>query len=769
MSVKAVIELIAQDMASGNLKKVSDAAKTLDDKIKASFGPNVQTQLDGFAKKIGSIAPQFSTAAQGLSVFSSGLTSLASGELPGFIGAAEVALNLASSIGSAMVSAGESIGQFATETRAASYEAQKIGVDIQTFTSMRSGLEALGLNAGEVTTAMAKLSFKLKDNVAAGGAVDDAFTRMGVSAFDSSGKIKPLVDVWSEVSDKFRAMPDDMRKTALSMELFEETGPKFLAVLNQGGAALKAMTTDASNTARALTETDVAMSKRLTEGLHKLMAPVDAVTNGLKRLGLTAAVTVVDAVVGVGEAMTETHGKSHKLNEQIDAASPAYQAFAARVRQASGAITAQSSEFERLSADIAEATTSYSFLTEANRKQIAEMTTAGKLRGALAAEEGKVIEQIAGLFIKREADKKTEKARTTLFVLQADEKVRQSAEQLSQMMVAQDRLVSLGVIQAKQAVLQKQVELDTFRMTQDQRIAQVMIDNERKIAEAREVQTVARKTSHQRMALAIIEAENQIFQKQMELETNAQTQAIKVREVRVTMALEAQAAELEVEKLKEQFRNKDLLQQRAKAEALKADLSAEIAALSEVYTYKSDIATKTGEIVSYQTLATERIQAAASATAQWSEAAASTAGAFQSMMQALDQINAAQAQGFAANAREFGIEALNIPQGADFWTVRHIMGEYTKGVEMERTRQTGLDAIRRRQSIYDEEMALANSLKTPSKSSFKQGSAPQQVSVSPVVQLNLDGRALTRGLAPYLTEATDNGTIRLNARSTGGR
>lgn len=76
-----------------------------------------------------------------------------------------------------------------------------------------------------------------------------ALQKLGVSAYDSKGRLKDFDAIMPQIMDKFSKLPAGVNASALAMDLFgARGGTKFLDFLRQGGAGLK----DATAKAKAL-------------------------------------------------------------------------------------------------------------------------------------------------------------------------------------------------------------------------------------------------------------------------------------------------------------------------------------------------------------------------------------------------------------------------------------------------------------------------------------------------------------------------------------
>jgi phage-related tail protein len=82
----------------------------------------------------------------------------------------------------------------------------------------------------------------------------DGFSKLGISTKDTAGIQKGFTQLLFEVADKFKAMPDGIDKTALSMELFGRQGKDMIKVLNLGSTGIQDLQAKADELGLTLNE-----------------------------------------------------------------------------------------------------------------------------------------------------------------------------------------------------------------------------------------------------------------------------------------------------------------------------------------------------------------------------------------------------------------------------------------------------------------------------------------------------------------------------------
>lgn len=117
---------------------------------------------------------------------------------------------------------------------------QTTGVAIQ-------GLGGLGFAASQnggslegVASAAGKLNKTLAEAAAGSKQALEPFRALGISIQDAAGQTKTADIVFAEVADRFKNFADGPEKSALAMRLFGKAGGEQIALLNEGGEALRA-------------------------------------------------------------------------------------------------------------------------------------------------------------------------------------------------------------------------------------------------------------------------------------------------------------------------------------------------------------------------------------------------------------------------------------------------------------------------------------------------------------------------------------------------
>ena len=119
---------------------------------------------------------------------------------------------------------------------------QRTGVSVESLAKFKKAAATSGTDIDSVAKALGKLSRGMYEAAETGtGPTADALKTLGVSAADAAGKLKSADQVTLEIANKFQAMPNGVKKTALAMQLFGKAGAEMIPMLNEGGKAIESL------------------------------------------------------------------------------------------------------------------------------------------------------------------------------------------------------------------------------------------------------------------------------------------------------------------------------------------------------------------------------------------------------------------------------------------------------------------------------------------------------------------------------------------------
>lgn len=237
------------------------------------------TGSEGVAKLTGSIN-QAGTAAAGL------LRS--AGPLGGALGALAPAVTIGGITALAMKSleAADAMNDLS----------QRTGVSVESLSKFKKAAALSGTDIDSVAKKLAKFSRALYE-----GKADSTLTALGLSAKDASGKLKSADAVMLEVANRFKALPDGIDKTAMSMDLFGKTGYEMIPMLNMGGDAIEKM-------GGKMTTAFAQKANEYNDKLVMIQGKIGGMATSLTIALIPALDAVASAVLAVTDAITKLPG-----------------------------------------------------------------------------------------------------------------------------------------------------------------------------------------------------------------------------------------------------------------------------------------------------------------------------------------------------------------------------------------------------------------------------------------------------------------------------
>ena len=116
---------------------------------------------------------------------------------------------------------------------------QKTGIAVETLSSMQLAADKSDLSLSALATGLARMSRTVNEAQLGMKEYQDILDRAGITATDSTGKMKPMDTLLGELADKFKSMPAGVEKTALAMDIFGRAGMDMIPLLNLGSEGLK--------------------------------------------------------------------------------------------------------------------------------------------------------------------------------------------------------------------------------------------------------------------------------------------------------------------------------------------------------------------------------------------------------------------------------------------------------------------------------------------------------------------------------------------------
>lgn len=175
--------------------------------------------------------------------------------------------------------------------------AVKIGIPIEELSKLKYAADMSGVSLEGLQTSVSRLSRNMADAAKGTGAGAEAFKQVGISATKADGSLKSSSQVMAEIADKFAAMPDGAKKTALAMQLMGKSGADMIPLLNGGSAALNEMLMEAKELGLEISAKTGLAAEQFNDNISRMGYAVSGLTLGLTAALAPALVIVSDAMV----------------------------------------------------------------------------------------------------------------------------------------------------------------------------------------------------------------------------------------------------------------------------------------------------------------------------------------------------------------------------------------------------------------------------------------------------------------------------------------
>ncbi len=119
---------------------------------------------------------------------------------------------------------------------------QATGIAAQELGGLGFAASQNGGSLDSVASAAGKLNKSIAEAAAGSKEALEPFRLLGISVKDAAGNTKTADVVFAEVADRFKTFNDGPEKSALALRLFGKAGAEQIALLNEGGDALRANT-----------------------------------------------------------------------------------------------------------------------------------------------------------------------------------------------------------------------------------------------------------------------------------------------------------------------------------------------------------------------------------------------------------------------------------------------------------------------------------------------------------------------------------------------
>lgn len=173
---------------------------------------------------------------------------------------------------------------------------KQTGLTTEELQKMEYASELVDVSVDDIAGAMTKLR---KSMVSTSADTEAAYQRLGISVRDSSGELRDSSEVFYEVLDRLGKVGNETERDTLAMQLFGKSADQLAGIIDDGGAALKALGDEAENLGLVLDQETLDAMNRVNDQIDRLKAQAKADFMKAGASALEALTPVLEDIVSV--------------------------------------------------------------------------------------------------------------------------------------------------------------------------------------------------------------------------------------------------------------------------------------------------------------------------------------------------------------------------------------------------------------------------------------------------------------------------------------
>lgn len=177
-------------------------------------------------------------------------------------------------VGGALFAVAKSTANYGEELLKTS---QKIGIKVEALAGLQHAANLADLSNESLSKGLKTLSVNMVEAARQTGDGEALFRRLGVSATDATGQLRPTEQVLLDLADVFANSKDGAGKAEVAVKLFGKAGLDLIPFLNQGRAGIKELMAEAERLGLVMSQQDAEAANRFNDEIKKL----EGATRGL--------------------------------------------------------------------------------------------------------------------------------------------------------------------------------------------------------------------------------------------------------------------------------------------------------------------------------------------------------------------------------------------------------------------------------------------------------------------------------------------------------
>lgn len=196
----------------------------------------------------------------------------------------------AGAFGAALIGNAYKSGQAADELNTL---AKQTGFSTAELQKMQYASELVDVSMDTMTGSIKKLTSKMSSGA-------EIFDELGVSIYDANGNMRDATDVWYDSLEALSQVQNETERDALSMELFGKSAMDMAGIVDDGGAALRALGEEAEQAGIIIGQDALDSANQFNDAIDKFKATAQA---SFMKAGATLTEVLLPALEKIGTAV----------------------------------------------------------------------------------------------------------------------------------------------------------------------------------------------------------------------------------------------------------------------------------------------------------------------------------------------------------------------------------------------------------------------------------------------------------------------------------
>lgn len=186
--------------------------------------------------------------------------------------------------------------------------AQQTGLTTREYQAFAHAADLAGVDAQAFGTAMGQLQRNAADAAQDGGAVAEAFARIGVSVTDANGDVVGGAELMRRMADGLQATENPTLRTAAAMELMGRSGRRLLPMLNGGRAGVDAMASELEALGGGFSPEFAARAEQINDDMTRFRLAMTSIKSTILLQFLPSATRGVQALTRWSASIAKNDG-----------------------------------------------------------------------------------------------------------------------------------------------------------------------------------------------------------------------------------------------------------------------------------------------------------------------------------------------------------------------------------------------------------------------------------------------------------------------------